>query len=106
MRFSVDDIPAGDKTFGHRFMAPAPFHVKRFEDYALALERAKVVIDPERRRDIILHDAKDLAFAQGEDAANDYRAGISAGRIKAKMPPVRAAVKKSAKTSKRKTKRS
>ena len=42
----------------------------------------------------------------GEDAANDYRAGISAGRIKAKMPPVRAAVKKSAKTSKRKTKRS
>ena len=71
VRFSVDDIPASDKTFGHRFMAPAPFHVKRFEDYALALERAKVVIDPERRRDIILHDAKDLAFAQGLELIED-----------------------------------
>ena len=40
----------------------------------------------------------------GEDAANDYRAAISAGRVKAKMPPVRAA-KKSAKTTKRSTKR-
>ena len=71
VRFSVDDIPARDKTFGHRFMAPTPFHVKRFEDYALALERAKVVIDPERRRDIILHDAKDLAFAQGLELIED-----------------------------------
>ena len=71
VRFSVDDIPASDKTFGHRFMAPTPFHVKRFEDYALALERAKVVIDPERRRDIILHDAKDLAFAQGLELIED-----------------------------------
>ena len=71
VRFSVDDIPTSDKTFGHRFMAPAPFHVKRFEDYALALERAKVVIDPERRRDIILHDAKDLAFAQGLELIED-----------------------------------
>lgn len=71
VRFAVDDIPAGDKTFGHRFMAPAPFHVKRFEDYALALERAKVVIDPARRRDIILHDAKDLAFAQGLELVED-----------------------------------
>ena len=71
VRFSVDDIPAGDKTFGHRFMAPAPFHVKRFDDYALALERAKVVIDPARRRDIILHDAKDLAFAQGLELVED-----------------------------------
>jgi glycyl-tRNA synthetase beta chain len=71
VRFSVEDIPAGNKTFGHRFMAPAPFHVKRFEDYALALERAKVVIDPARRRDIILHDAKDLAFAQGLELVED-----------------------------------
>ncbi len=71
VRFSVDDIPASDKTFGHRFMAPSPILVKRFEDYALALERAKVVIDPARRRDIILHDAKDLAFAQGLELIED-----------------------------------
>ncbi len=69
--FEVDGIVAGDMTRGHRFLAPAPIRMKRFEDYALALEKAKVVIDPERRRDIILHDAKDLAFAQGLELVED-----------------------------------
>jgi glycyl-tRNA synthetase beta chain len=52
-------------------LAPQPIRVKRFEDYALSLERAKVVIDAARRRDIILHDAKDLAFAQGLELVED-----------------------------------
>jgi glycyl-tRNA synthetase beta chain len=69
--FEVDGIASGNTTYGHRFMAPQPIQVKRFEDYALALERAKVVIDPARRRDIILHDAKDLAFAQGLELVED-----------------------------------
>jgi len=69
--FDVDGIAAGDVTHGHRFMAPQAIHVKRFDDYALSLERAKVVIDPARRRDIILHDAKDLAFAQGLELVED-----------------------------------
>jgi glycyl-tRNA synthetase beta chain len=71
VRFEVNGIASGNVTHGHRFMAPQPIKVKRFEDYALALERAKVVIDPARRRDIILHDAKDLAFAQGLELVED-----------------------------------
>jgi glycyl-tRNA synthetase beta chain len=63
--FEIDGIRAGDKTHGHRFLAPAPFRVKRLDDYAAQLERAKVVLDPARRREIILADAKNLAFAQG-----------------------------------------
>jgi glycyl-tRNA synthetase beta chain len=69
--FDVDGIKAGDVTRGHRFLAPADFRVRRFADYAMGLERAKVVIDPARRRDIILHDAKDLAFAQGLELIED-----------------------------------
>ncbi|MGD9542857.1 MAG: glycine--tRNA ligase subunit beta [Methylocystis sp.] len=69
--FEVDGIASGNVTHGHRFMAPQAIQVKRFDDYALALERAKVVIDPARRRDIILHDAKDLAFAQGLELVED-----------------------------------
>ena len=69
--FSVDQIHVGATTYGHRFLAPAPISVKRFDDYALALERAKVVLDPARRRDIILHDAKDLAFAKGLELIED-----------------------------------
>src|SRR5262250_1713683 len=63
--FAVDGIRAGDETRGHRFMAPQPFKVRRFEDYSEKLEKAKVVLDPERRKEMILADAKNLAFAQG-----------------------------------------
>ncbi|AWB23676.1 glycine--tRNA ligase subunit beta [Methylobacterium currus] len=69
--FSVDGIEAGLTTRGHRFMAPQPIEVRRFADYLPALERAFVVLDSERRKDIILHDARDLAFARGLDLVED-----------------------------------
>ena len=65
VHFSLDGIAAGNRTFGHRFMAPDAIIVRRFDDYVRALETAKVVLDPERRRDIILFDAQSLAYAQG-----------------------------------------
>src|SRR5262245_8165527 len=52
-------------------MAPEPFKVRRFEDYAAKLEKAKVVLDPERRKEVILADAKNLAFAQGYELVED-----------------------------------
>src|ERR1700734_3388684 len=55
--FTVGGIAAGNQTRGHRFLSPAPFTVRRFDDYVAKLAKAKVVLDPERRRDMILHDA-------------------------------------------------
>jgi glycyl-tRNA synthetase beta chain len=69
--FDVAGIKAGQATRGHRFMAPAEFSVRRFDDYVSKLEAAKVVLDPERRRNIILEDAKELAFAQGYELIED-----------------------------------
>jgi glycyl-tRNA synthetase beta chain len=69
--FEVDGIVASNVTYGHRFHAPDAITVKRFEDYASSLEKAKVVLDAERRKDIILHDAKDLAFANGLELVED-----------------------------------
>jgi glycyl-tRNA synthetase beta chain len=69
--FAVDGIAAGDETRGHRFMAPRPFKVRRLEDYAAKLEKAKVVLDGERRKEMILADAKNLAFAQGYELVED-----------------------------------
>jgi glycyl-tRNA synthetase beta chain len=69
--FSVDGIVAGQTTFGHRFMAPGPIEVRRFDDYEAKLLDAKVVLDPERRKDTILTDAKQLAFAQGFELVED-----------------------------------
>ena len=71
VKFSVDGIEAGQTTYGHRFMAPAPISVRRFEDYEEKLLAAKVVLDPERRKDVILTDAKQLAFAQGFELVED-----------------------------------
>ena len=63
--FAVDGIRAGDLTQGHRFMAPGPIQVRRFADYAAALERARVVLDQDRRKDMIRTEAQNLAFASG-----------------------------------------
>ncbi|MEK9279215.1 MULTISPECIES: glycine--tRNA ligase subunit beta [unclassified Bradyrhizobium] len=71
VNFSVNGIEAGSTTYGHRFLAPAAIPVRRFEDYEAKLLNAKVVLDPERRKDAILTDAKQLAFAQGFELVED-----------------------------------
>src|SRR6201747_460144 len=65
VKFAIDGIEAGQTTYGHRFMAPAAISVRRFEDYQTKLQAAKVVLDASARKDIILADARQLAFAQG-----------------------------------------
>ena len=69
--FEIDGIAAGDVTWGHRFMAPQPIHVRRYDDYVDALYKAKVVLDADRRQAIILADSKNLAFAQGLTLVED-----------------------------------
>ena len=64
-------IKSSDVTWGHRFMAPQPIHVRRYDDYVDALHRAKVVLDADRRKAIILADSKNLAFAQGLTLVED-----------------------------------
>jgi glycyl-tRNA synthetase beta chain len=51
--FEVDGIRSGNVTYGHRFHAPQAIIVRRFDDYVSKLEAAKVVLDPERRKQII-----------------------------------------------------
>lgn len=69
--FDIDGIRSGNVTYGHRFHAPGPITVRRFEDYVASLEAAKVVLDAERRKDIIRADAKNLAFAAGLELVED-----------------------------------
>jgi len=71
VQFAVDGIEAGQTTYGHRFMAPAAISVRRFEDYEAKLRAARVVLDPQARKDIILADARTLAQAQGFELVED-----------------------------------
>ncbi|WP_421698829.1 glycine--tRNA ligase subunit beta [Ancylobacter sp.] len=69
--FEIDGLRSGDTTRGHRFLSEGTIRVRRLEDWMAKLEAAFVVVDRERRKDIILNDAKDLALAQGLELVED-----------------------------------
>jgi len=69
--FDIDGIRSGNVTYGHRFHAPDAITVRRFDDYVTKLEAAKVILDAERRKEIIATDARNLAFASGLELVED-----------------------------------
>ncbi|HEY4201104.1 MAG TPA: glycine--tRNA ligase subunit beta [Devosiaceae bacterium] len=69
--FTAGGLEAAQTTFGHRFLAPQAIRVKRFDDYVSALEKANVVLDLDRRKDIIRADAAHLAFARNLKVIED-----------------------------------
>jgi glycyl-tRNA synthetase beta chain len=68
---SVDGIGAGNVTEGHRFMGMGRFTVTGFDDYAVKLKRAKVVLDSAEREAAIWQGAQNLAFAAGMEVVAD-----------------------------------
>lgn len=71
VKFEAGGVVAGHTTYGHRFMAPGAIEVRRQDDWMAKLEKAKVIVDPARRQEIILTEAKNLAFAQGFELVED-----------------------------------
>ncbi|WP_441228603.1 glycine--tRNA ligase subunit beta [Tardiphaga sp. 20_F10_N6_6] len=71
VQFDLSGVSVGQTTYGHRFLAPDAIQVRRFDDYVAKLQAAKVVLDPERRKEIILADARQLTFAQGYELVED-----------------------------------
>ena len=69
--FTLGDVTSSNVTYGHRFLSPGPIDVRRQDDWMTKLEKAKVIVDPERRREIISTEAKNLAFAQGHELIED-----------------------------------
>jgi glycyl-tRNA synthetase beta chain len=69
--FEIDGIRSGNVTWGHRFMAPAPISVRRFDDYVTKLEAAKVILDADRRKQTILADARTRALAANLELIED-----------------------------------
>ena len=70
--FEVGGIESGDTTHGHRFLAPAPIKVKRLRRLRReARSRPRSCSIRRAAREIILTDAKNLAFAQGFELVED-----------------------------------
>ncbi|MDK2855802.1 MAG: glycyl-tRNA synthetase beta chain [Bacillota bacterium] len=63
--FSLDGLRSDRLTYGHRFLAPGPFHIADPGDYFAQLEKAYVVLDPEERRARIRAQGEQLAKEVG-----------------------------------------
>jgi glycyl-tRNA synthetase beta chain len=61
----LDQVPVGRTTRGHRFMSDGEITVDDAGDYLEKLETAHVILDPDRRRDLIAADLDRLAAAEG-----------------------------------------
>lgn len=59
--FEVAGLKSGDITRGHRFHGAGPITVTGPEDYAEKLVAAKVILDPQRRAEVIAEEARALA---------------------------------------------
>jgi glycyl-tRNA synthetase beta chain len=69
--FSFAGVESGNTTFGHRFLSRGPIAVRRFEDYEKKLAAARVVLDPAQRKETILHESRQKAFAIGAKLIED-----------------------------------
>ena len=54
-----------------RFHAGEEFSVRRFDDYAEQLTKRHVILDADRRKDMIATEARNLAFANGVELVED-----------------------------------
>ncbi|MEQ8287352.1 glycine--tRNA ligase subunit beta [Thalassospira sp.] len=68
---SYGPVIAGNTTSGHRFLAPAEFSVANGAQYKEKLRAAKVMLDREERKQVILDGAKKLAAAEGFELLED-----------------------------------
>ena len=67
----LDQVPVGNVTRGHRFLSEGEIAVDNAADYLDKLERAYVVLDQNRRREIIAADLEKLAKAEGLEVKPD-----------------------------------
>lgn len=67
----IEGIVSGDRTAGHRFMAPAAFSVTSFADYEAKLKNAFVILSAKERAEKIWHDATQMTFALGLEVVPD-----------------------------------
>lgn len=69
--FAFAGVNSGNATIGHRFMSAGEIEVRSLDDYQEKLWAANVVLDPHRRREIILHETRQKAFALGTELIED-----------------------------------
>jgi glycyl-tRNA synthetase beta chain len=67
----VFGVTSAVSSIGHRTLAPSAFEVTSYDDYLAKLEKARVIIDPARRRDEMVERARVLAQEAGGSPSID-----------------------------------
>jgi len=67
----VFGVTSAVSSIGHRTLAPSAFEVTSYDDYVVKLEKARVIIDPARRRDEMVERARVLAKEAGGSPSVD-----------------------------------
>ncbi|MDG2000885.1 MAG: glycine--tRNA ligase subunit beta [Alphaproteobacteria bacterium] len=60
LKFKIENIESDSLTYGHRYLAPKPLRILNKEDYKKKLLNAKVLVNPQERKDTILALGKKL----------------------------------------------
>jgi glycyl-tRNA synthetase beta chain len=71
LNFTLGDIQSSNKTFGHRFMHPASVKIETADDYEAVLEAAHVIVDIDRRKQMMLDAIQILAKEQDSHILED-----------------------------------
>ena len=69
--FVFAGVASGNRTRGHRFLSKGEIEARRYDDYVRKLRDAFVIVDAEERKDIVLHEVKNKAFALGLEPIAD-----------------------------------
>ena len=71
IKFSMEGIQSGNTTFGHRFTSNGTVTVDSPDNYQTLLEKAGVIVDPEKRIEIIKNSLEEAGKNAGASAVPD-----------------------------------
>jgi len=71
LAFDLEGLKSGNRSRGHRFLAPAEFEVRDLADYLVKIRAAMIVVDPAERRDSIRRQVEAAGRDKGGTAVID-----------------------------------
>jgi glycyl-tRNA synthetase beta chain len=69
--FEIDGLKSSNQTRGHRFLSPAAFQIRDISSYKQFLETNSVVLDQDKRRDLIMKSMTQLLQNSGMEVVAD-----------------------------------
>lgn len=63
--FELDGIKSSNKTYGHRFLSPRSIRIRSFQEYLEKLEKKHVIVDQNKRRELVKKLAQEAAKKVG-----------------------------------------